>query len=242
MKKLITLLILTMAFTMSAAAVPILCDSGIANVLDLNGGVPDDQGCTFGGKTFDQFSVSTTSPGGAQIGILDAVLRAIPGGMSVDLIFSVITNPLVLIPDVDDPIDILFGYRVRGTELSGIDSAIGTHTGSVSIIENACAEEFAGVACGDLLASLAVSTPSLISNADEFSRLVDVFFVRKDIRIGLPIELNITSAPLIETHSLSDFENSHHMNMNQVPEPASLLLLGSGLIGLAFLRRRKKTS
>jgi hypothetical protein len=196
--------------------------AGVGNVLNLEAG-----GCDFGDKNFSNFIITTVG--------LDSILMGIgqesPGGTevvgsSVNLGFQLVHSPA----PVPQGADVKLFYTVRTlTGASSIDWVDLFNGGSnVTIQEVVCGNPFVSGSCDQsLLVDMTVPSHGrgvAMLMLGGVPVLEDVIYIKKDIMIG-------------PGGFISDFVNSHH----QVPEPLSLLLMGSGLLGLGALRWRKKS-
>jgi hypothetical protein len=170
-------------------------------------------GCTLGGLTFNNFSYSS-APAGSSV-FLSALGTGIVNG-GVDLGFQLTT--------VTPPVDIMLFYSVSnggiGPSIVGVDnSQNGINT---TIGELVCSVQFSSGICpsADVLANF--SNPPTTSAT--FAPQSQVY-IEKDI--SLP---NGNSF-------ISSFVNSQETS--GVPEPASILLLGAGLVGIGLMSKRK---
>jgi hypothetical protein len=198
-----------------------------------NGGVPADViGLTIscGGLTFSNFNVIPA--GGTSIANIDLVSADLTG-TTVSLNF----NPNMSVPTGHQ--DIHFYYQVTGSAL-GVDLALGGV--NATLIERVCSQPISSsgpnantCASGSSLANfVAFSNPPGPNTASATfpAGSGSTFYVYKDI--------GVTAGQLQSGGgALSSFTQSWETpGGGNVPEPASMLLIGSGFIGLGMLRRR----
>lgn len=197
-------------------------------------------GCDLGGLTFSNFTVSASAGFSSATVGLGNNSTATPS--VVNLLFQVVTVaspvPPPQTPPAMGPGDVLLSYAVTTAadlRLTGIDVTNNAILGPVTVAELACRVPFnLGGTCAplDRLAALAVGPGQSAQMA--FPTSVDFAFLHKDIIVGGVILPDGNR----DGGVISDFSNSH--SLEPVPEPATLLLLGSTLagIGLAYRKRR----
>jgi hypothetical protein len=211
-------LVLICAFLLvglSANATPVTC-GGAQNVLAVG------FSCTFEGLTFSDFSL--VNAGGSPSGSMILVSAALVGE-EVHLNF----NPSLSVP-ANGIADEWFYFEVDGA-VNGIDLAVGG-TGA-SITERVCSSPIDvnnGNTCtGGIVNQLAALTITS-GNASGLVMFPDGpvghLYVFKNI---------LLQGPPTGPAELSSFSES----FGRVPEPLSLVLMGSGLLGLGIFRRRK---
>jgi hypothetical protein len=218
-----------MMLAMAVALVPAgsaatMCDGLVVTV---GSSVPSQ--CMAGVFTFSNLRL--VNPTGFDAGILSIEIGA-PivqnNGLDVFLPFGV-NHPNVLnTPGAAGTADVVFIYEVSSAGIYGADIQLGT-ANNIRITENVCAGPHGGIngticTVPPLLTSFNVASPEGPFIADGFFEPTDFVSIAKDIQFRGP------------NSSISDFVNSHHA----VPEPGTMLLMGSALLGLAALRRRKQ--
>lgn len=199
------------------------CADGVGNVLSLTGGST----CSLGELEFGDFSViSPLSPG------IIAINEA-PGtsddGSTAWLNFE-------FIPQGPGPANYTFSYSVtanEGFELIGLDASFGFYGGHIQLSEVGCAVAFAQ-GCSSNLGNLFIDTDD--SSAPPSSA---AFWFEAQSKVWVGKDLTVVD----ETSGVSDIFNSHHYrsdgNVPEVPEPATMLLFSSALLGLGYMRRKK---
>jgi PEP-CTERM motif len=231
MKRFVLPLLALLALAGVAGAATVTCPA------PPNGGVPADViGLTIscGGLTFSNFNVIPA--GGFRSGVtptVDLVTVDFSGG-SVNLNL----NPNMTAPSGSQ--DIHFYYQVSGPA-TGVDLALGGV--NATVIERVCSQPIASSGAmantcpsGSSLANfVAFSTPPGPNTASVTfpSGSGSSFYVYKD--------LGVTAGQLSPGGgALTSFTQSWETGGGggQVPEPASMLLIGSGFIALGMLRRR----
>ena len=228
MKKVLLTLALAAAFVPTSSAAT-LCTSLIGS------DVTSISECSAGFITFSDFDVNVgifQQPPPSSVSRTGVNVAG--GGADVYLRFQIVHSP----SPATQAGDILLTYTATsGADFRGFDVILGTSQAPVTITENICVPGFAGPIqfCAEEVATLQVfngpgSNDKFFDEAFYTSGNVSIaslgvksVFLQKDIQIGV-------------NGTISDFTNSHHV----VPEPGTVLLMGSALIGLAALRRRKK--
>jgi hypothetical protein len=217
------------AMTSLASATPVNIDcagpgGSQINVPDVTALAPDTCSVIGSGLIFSTFGVTSTSGTAPTIGIGSPDDGTGVAGSDTDIVFSVSGGI-----GLDDT---FLTYEVTGG-LLGLDmsfeAAAASSSASVTITEIACSVAFVSDACpGKTYADFSATSTCAVFICDDASNLAllvggpeSVVYIQKDIAFN--------------NANLSDFENSH---IAAVPEPAATALIGAGLLGIGFLRRR----
>jgi len=137
---------------------------------------------------------------------------------------------------VDSTLDLLIGYKVTVLDENQMISDINlifngavTGTGFTSVTETVLKANQI-----DVIGQASVTNPpQVLSQTIDLSEMVSMAFVKKDIFLN-------GGSDGTATISFIDQAISQTTPGQEIPEPASLLLLGSGLLGFTGLRRAKR--
>jgi len=232
MRKFLVLLAFSMLSLAVANASDIPCSiSGTAFNTPVNGTTV----VTCGTLTFEGFEVLDAT---SNVGLINPGLIDIVGTTSSCPTCGSYYDPssgvayLEFNPNLQAGMDDEFIFTVLGG-ISTIDMTVGGQNASVQ--ETACSTPFSqgtvgvGVcAPGDVLGQVTV----LSNQAEQFANFTTTspVYIFKDINAGGP------------PGQLTEFTQSFGPVGGTIPEPLSMLLMGSGLLGLGLLRRRSRKS
>jgi|ERR1700733_1481680 hypothetical protein len=225
MKTFLVVLTIALVSLTAANASPITCSSGLGSVTV---GDPSNFSFTCGQLTFSNFEV--VNPNGDAIGAVDI------NGATYDSVTGAVS--LNLNPNLQASQDEGFLFEVTGG-VTQLDLAVGGTDATVT--EKACTTPIPTSGPTAFLCPSnqlgAVSDFSNDPNAPVFSQpfaTTSPIYIYKDIETGAG-----TPGIGLGAGQLSELDQSFETS-STVPEPVSLMLLGSGLLGLGLLRRRAR--
>jgi len=189
--------------------------------------------CTIGSLTFSSFSFSSAAKGNSTPetdgGVTVTPIITAPDGFTFTLALSANNSS----NGVASNSDATLSYVITGPGIDDLELAFnGTYlgTGTAEVSEDYClnAATVMGCSAANSGAITVVNPPGVFDNTVTFAAPVSEVAVSKDIQVN-------TGSGANSEASISQVSNQY----SQVPEPGSLIMLGSGLIGLVGLRRSK---
>jgi hypothetical protein len=212
----------------------------LTNYVGLGGG-----GCSVGGALFSDFTtdLSLLVPTATPIDASSVTVTPTTFAGGVQLAFSMDQSA-----DADQFLGILIGYTVAG--LSGVtfsaaglslDGAEATGNGDVSVAEDLCLGDvflLDPASCPGTSDTLAVAQlPGFSTSPDALAFTTPTSLL--DVFVDIAISSNVEGTALLDGAVTTAF--TADAAPSAVPEPASLLLVGTGVSALALRRRRLRT-
>ncbi len=243
MKKIIGTAASALLFAAIAGATPTACPTGTASIYTST--VNSAGGCTEDGLLFSQFNYMPTSTGTAialpasAVGI-SPLLNSAGDGLGFQIVGGFAATS-------GGESDAIFQYEVSAlnssTSLTGISlgfNGTATGTGIANVSENYCAggTSVPPTTCGGNLQNIRVQSTQGVNSLTASGNLggVQSVTVSKDIQVNAGTNGTATISSVT-----NQFQTGAGGSGSSTPEPASLFLIGSGLLGLGAIRKRVVT-